>query len=94
MVVFFFTITHRRLPVVIITDEQTKLAFCSRVGDYKLIDGYPGLYPDWYKPDQLYKFKPEPSIPEMQAHAGRYQLFNLRGKSYHLIRSGLGLVQK
>nr|XP_011416314.2 arylsulfatase B-like [Crassostrea gigas] len=49
-----------------------------RVGDYKLIDGYPSLYPDWYKPDQLYTFKPEPSIPEMQAHAGRYQLFNLK----------------
>jgi hypothetical protein len=25
----------------------------SRMGDYKLIDGYPGQYQDWYKPDQV-----------------------------------------
>ncbi|XP_052697879.1 arylsulfatase B-like [Crassostrea angulata] len=24
-----------------------------RMGDYKLIDGYPGAYQDWYKPDQV-----------------------------------------
>lgn len=50
-----------------------------RAGDYKLIDGYPGLYPDWYKPDQVYDFGPEPSVKDMQAHAGRYQLYNLKG---------------
>ena len=50
-----------------------------RAGDYKLIDGYPGLYPDWYKPDQVYDFGPEPTVKDMQAHAGRYQLYNLKG---------------
>ena len=44
-----------------------------------MIDGYPGLYPDWYKPDQVYDFGPEPSVKDMQAHAGRYQLYNLKG---------------
>ncbi|BFZ23619.1 hypothetical protein BsWGS_26657 [Bradybaena similaris] len=24
-----------------------------RVGDYKLVAGYPGMYPDWYKPEQF-----------------------------------------
>merc|ERR1712241_1312086 len=23
-----------------------------RVGDWKLVDGYPGLYPDWYEPGE------------------------------------------
>ncbi|CAG5119578.1 unnamed protein product [Candidula unifasciata] len=32
--------------------EQGKAAI--RVGDYKLIAGYPGLYPDWYKPAQAH----------------------------------------
>ncbi|KAH9499682.1 hypothetical protein Btru_074420 [Bulinus truncatus] len=26
-----------------------------RVGDFKLIEGFPGLYQDWYKPAQLYQ---------------------------------------
>lgn len=26
-----------------------------RVGDYKLIQGYPGPFSDWYKPEQMYK---------------------------------------
>lgn len=57
-----------------------------RMGDYKLIDGYPGMYPDWYKPDQVYSFKPEPSVEEIEAHAGRYQLFNLKGCTLYSLR--------
>ncbi|XP_053394849.1 arylsulfatase B-like [Mercenaria mercenaria] len=29
-----------------------------RVGDFKLIDGYPGPYQDWYKPEQEYENNP------------------------------------
>ena len=27
----------------------------NRSGDYKLIQGFPGAFQDWYKPDQYYK---------------------------------------
>ncbi|XP_071094083.1 arylsulfatase B-like isoform X1 [Haliotis cracherodii] len=46
-----------------------------RVGDYKLIDGYPGLYPDWYKPEQVTS---ELNITHISDWANKYQLFNLK----------------
>eukprot|EP00105_Crassostrea_gigas_P003469 XP_011416316.1 PREDICTED: arylsulfatase B [Crassostrea gigas] len=49
-----------------------------RVGDYKLIHGYPGLFPDWYKVDQQHEFNTEPSVLEMLEHAERYQLFYIK----------------
>ncbi|XP_071094086.1 arylsulfatase B-like [Haliotis cracherodii] len=46
-----------------------------RVGDYKLIDGYPGLYPGWYKPEQVTS---ELNITHIRDWANKYQLFNLK----------------
>ncbi|XP_060071412.1 arylsulfatase B-like [Ylistrum balloti] len=52
-----------------------------RVGNYKLIDGYPGLYPDWYKPQTE---ESDYSISEIDAEqfernlASKYQLYNLK----------------
>uniref|UniRef100_K1Q0H9 Arylsulfatase J n=1 Tax=Magallana gigas TaxID=29159 RepID=K1Q0H9_MAGGI len=50
-----------------------------RMGDYKLIDGYPGAYQDWYKPDQvvsdLYK---NVSINHTRPFDDIMMLFNLK----------------
>ncbi|XP_046355962.1 arylsulfatase B-like [Haliotis rufescens] len=46
-----------------------------RVGDYKLIDGYPGLYPGWYKPEQVTSSL---NTRFSRDSANQYQLFNLK----------------
>ncbi|KAK3105238.1 hypothetical protein FSP39_020441 [Pinctada imbricata] len=54
-----------------------------RIGDWKLIDGYPGQYPDWYKPDTVYDLpdfnKPEKYFRDyIKMNKSRYQLYNLK----------------
>ncbi|XP_067685548.1 arylsulfatase B-like [Haliotis asinina] len=46
-----------------------------RVGDYKLIDGYPGFYNDWYKPDHVTS---NININDIRYWTTKYQLFNLK----------------
>ncbi|XP_067685529.1 arylsulfatase B-like [Haliotis asinina] len=46
-----------------------------RVGDYKLIDGYPGLYTGWYKPEQVTS---DLNLTNIKDWATKYQLFNLK----------------
>ncbi|XP_067664276.1 arylsulfatase I-like [Haliotis asinina] len=46
-----------------------------RVGDYKLIDGYPGFYNDWYKPDHVTFYI---NINDIRYWTSKYQLFNLK----------------
>ncbi|XP_067685669.1 arylsulfatase B-like isoform X2 [Haliotis asinina] len=46
-----------------------------RVGDYKLIDGYPGLYNGWYKPEQVTS---DLNLTNIKDWATKYQLFNLK----------------
>ena len=69
--------------------------FCCSVGDYKLIEGYPGVYQSWYKPDSVDQgvFISFPQINNMVANttflqqlfgmnlpSAKYQyLFNLKG---------------
>ncbi|XP_067685533.1 arylsulfatase B-like isoform X2 [Haliotis asinina] len=45
------------------------------VGDYKLIDGYPGLYTGWYKPEQVTS---DLNLTNIKDWATKYQLFNLK----------------
>ncbi|ESO99974.1 hypothetical protein LOTGIDRAFT_112980 [Lottia gigantea] len=52
------------------------------MGDYKLIEGYPGLFPDWYKPDTEMSSLDDP-VEEFMAREGYkadngYQLFNIK----------------
>ncbi|KAK3109012.1 hypothetical protein FSP39_021151 [Pinctada imbricata] len=56
-----------------------------RSGDYKLIEGYPGPYPNWYKPDTVYEglynksLYEEQSISEVEfkMYADKVMLFNI-----------------
>lgn len=51
------------------------------MGDYKLIDGYPGLKQGWYKPDHVdYDLNEDVSINYMRPFFDKMMLFNLQGK--------------
>lgn len=56
-------------------------AFSYRIGDYKLIQGYPGPYPGWYTPPQ---YEREHIVEDKKHNVkyGDYQLFNLKGNKY------------
>ncbi|XP_048753866.1 arylsulfatase B-like [Ostrea edulis] len=50
-----------------------------RMGDYKLIDGYPGYYQDWYKPDQVEQsYYGDTPVNATQLFADKMMLFNLK----------------
>ncbi|XP_061179842.1 arylsulfatase B-like [Saccostrea echinata] len=50
-----------------------------RMGDYKLIDGYPGYYQGWYKPDQVVKENHEEAPANVTfPFADTMMLFNLK----------------
>ncbi|XP_050416113.1 arylsulfatase B [Patella vulgata] len=52
-----------------------------RMGDYKLVEGYPGLYPGWYKPEtELPPLTQEQSaaMASENYNAYTYQLFNIK----------------
>ncbi|XP_078326537.1 arylsulfatase B-like [Crassostrea virginica] len=50
-----------------------------RMGDYKLISGYPGPYQGWYKPDQVdYRHYEESTLNEIRPFIDQIMLFNLK----------------
>ncbi|XP_052696726.1 arylsulfatase B-like [Crassostrea angulata] len=50
-----------------------------RIGDYKLIDGYPGLHQGWYKPDHVgYDLNEDVSTNCMRPFFDKMMLFNLQ----------------
>ncbi|XP_022329100.2 arylsulfatase B-like [Crassostrea virginica] len=50
-----------------------------RMGDYKLIDGYPGFYQGWYKPDQVdHRHYEELTVNETRPFIDKLMLFNLK----------------
>lgn len=62
---------------------------CFRMGDYKLIVGYAGLYNDWYKPEQLTDYvsddtlywNPSQSmVKHCKLQAERIRLYNIEGQ--------------
>ncbi|XP_069103676.1 arylsulfatase B-like [Argopecten irradians] len=55
-----------------------------RVGDYKLIEGYPGAYPGWYKPETVSEQNPDTGSTkhEQQPNILGRELFNLKDDPY------------
>lgn len=52
-----------------------------RMGDYKLVDGFPGFYQGWYKPDQVdYGLYEDVSTNYTRPFFDKVMLFNLKGK--------------
>jgi predicted DNA-binding ArsR family transcriptional regulator len=50
------------------------------MGDYKLIDGYPGFYQGWYKPDQVdHSYYSNVPVNFTGPFADKMMLFNLKG---------------
>uniref|UniRef100_K1QM88 Arylsulfatase B n=1 Tax=Magallana gigas TaxID=29159 RepID=K1QM88_MAGGI len=50
-----------------------------RMGDYKLIDGYPGAFQDWYKPDQVVSdLYEDVSLNDTRPFFDKMMLFNLK----------------
>lgn len=50
-----------------------------RMGDYKLVDGFPGFYPGWYKPDQVdYGLYEDVSTNYTRPFFDKVMLFNLK----------------
>lgn len=51
------------------------------MGDYKLVDGFPGFYQGWYKPDQVdYGLYEDVSTNYTRPFFDKVMLFNLKGK--------------
>lgn len=58
-------------------------AIAIRSGDFKLIQGYPGLFQGWYKPDQFYDSAPweeEQNEDELYRRAAAKAIFDETGK--------------
>ncbi|XP_041378318.1 arylsulfatase B-like [Gigantopelta aegis] len=51
-----------------------------RMGDYKMVEGYPGEFPDWYKPQQLPEDSPikQDKFEKKPYPWYQYQLFNIK----------------
>ena len=50
------------------------------MGDFKLIDGFPGFYQGWYKPDQVdHRHYEELTVNETRPFIDKMMLFNLKG---------------
>lgn len=51
------------------------------MGDYKLVDGFPGFYQGWYMPDQVdYGLYEDVSTNYTRPFFDKVMLFNLKGK--------------